>query len=598
MLIGVAILLILPPESVSIPANTPLGFDLSPDHELVESTDPNLIPLRERNLFSESIPLRPTRRSFLQEHSTTTGQACDNINTASAPVLQRVSGIGAVKAQAIIDYRNQHGPFTSLDELARVKGIGSATIENFRRAGFCVPESNSDGENTAATTEATSNEPDTSNNQCDNLNAASTLDLQRVRGIGTVKAQAIIDYRNQHGPFTSLDELTRVRGIGPATLENFRSAGFCVLESKGEENTSDRSTQTSSNQSYRPDQNCNNVNHANATDLQRIRGIGTVKAQAIIDYRSQNGLFNSLSDLIQVRGIGPATLENVRRAGFCVQESTNTSERSDLPTSDRSTHPTATSDNCLDINTADATELQRVKGIGSVKAQTILDFRNSRGAFRSLNSLLEVRGIGPATIRNFQESGFCVGKQTSQLPPGESLPNHTNSMSPTLPYDRSLYGYWWDEDGDCQNTRDEVLIAKSRTEVDLDDTGCIVLAGEWLDPYVDSVFTDPREIDIDHFVPIAEVHRSGGAKWNYEDRVSYTNDLSENGTLIPVSAAANRSKGDRDPTHWLPPNEAFHCQYVGRWVNLKNIWKLTMDYAEQQAIKQIQTTCESGSDRL
>ena len=61
-----------------------------------------------------------------------TGNICEDINTANASVLQRVNGIGRAKAQAIIAYRNQHGPFRSLDELTNVKGIGPATVENFR----------------------------------------------------------------------------------------------------------------------------------------------------------------------------------------------------------------------------------------------------------------------------------------------------------------------------------------------------------------------------------------------------------------------------------------------------------------------------------
>ena len=56
-----------------------------------------------------------------------------NINTADAPVLaQGIDGVGEKRAQAIVDYRNVHGPFTTVDGLSRVKGIGAATIEKNR----------------------------------------------------------------------------------------------------------------------------------------------------------------------------------------------------------------------------------------------------------------------------------------------------------------------------------------------------------------------------------------------------------------------------------------------------------------------------------
>jgi len=56
-----------------------------------------------------------------------------NINSADAETLTReLKGIGATKAKAIVAYREVHGPFTAVDELLEVKGIGAATLEKNR----------------------------------------------------------------------------------------------------------------------------------------------------------------------------------------------------------------------------------------------------------------------------------------------------------------------------------------------------------------------------------------------------------------------------------------------------------------------------------
>lgn len=52
-----------------------------------------------------------------------------NINTATVAELTTISGIGEVLAQRIVDYREEHGDFTSLEELTNVTGIGEKRLE-------------------------------------------------------------------------------------------------------------------------------------------------------------------------------------------------------------------------------------------------------------------------------------------------------------------------------------------------------------------------------------------------------------------------------------------------------------------------------------
>ena len=56
------------------------------------------------------------------------------------------------------------------------------------------------------------------------VNTATAEELETLKGIGPALAQAIVDYRDEHGPFTAAEELTEVSGIGPAKLEAIRES--------------------------------------------------------------------------------------------------------------------------------------------------------------------------------------------------------------------------------------------------------------------------------------------------------------------------------------------------------------------------------------
>jgi competence protein ComEA len=68
-----------------------------------------------------------------------------DINTADAKSLaMAMTGIGLVKAEAIVAYRDRYGPFKTIDDLAKVKGIGARTVEANRAAVVIVDASGGD----------------------------------------------------------------------------------------------------------------------------------------------------------------------------------------------------------------------------------------------------------------------------------------------------------------------------------------------------------------------------------------------------------------------------------------------------------------------
>jgi competence protein ComEA len=64
--------------------------------------------------------------------ASSSADALINVNTASATELEELDGVGEVIAAAIVDYRTENGPFTSVDELEDVSGIGPSTMEGIR----------------------------------------------------------------------------------------------------------------------------------------------------------------------------------------------------------------------------------------------------------------------------------------------------------------------------------------------------------------------------------------------------------------------------------------------------------------------------------
>ncbi|MFO1537455.1 MAG: excalibur calcium-binding domain-containing protein, partial [Actinomycetota bacterium] len=155
-------------------------------------------------------------------------------------------------------------------------------------------------------------------------------------------------------------------------------------------------------------------------------------------------------------------------------------------------------------------------------------------------------------------------------------------------YDRGLFVHWVDDDGDGCDTRCEVLAAERRTDLPGLTVG-------WLSIYDGYSTDDSSELDIDHVVALAEAWSSGAWAWDAARRRAFANDLGDPRALIAVTAATNRSKSDRDPAQWQPPNRAAWCEFADAWIATKLRWGLTVDPAERAALANMLAGCPAGA---
>lgn len=143
-------------------------------------------------------------------------------------------------------------------------------------------------------------------------------------------------------------------------------------------------------------------------------------------------------------------------------------------------------------------------------------------------------------------------------------------------YNRKDWRHWIDSDGDCQNTRHELLIEKSLSSVSFterqDGKDCTVDKGTWNGYYLKKAFSKAADLDVDHIVPLKWAHDHGATGWTKDRKKLFANDPLN---LLLVDDAENQSKGARGPATWLPKNIAFHCEYAALWSTILNKYNLS-----------------------
>ena len=174
---------------------------------------------------------------------------------------------------------------------------------------------------------------------------------------------------------------------------------------------------------------------------------------------------------------------------------------------------------------------------------------------------------------------------------GRSAPARRLFKRLELRRERGLYTYgrdkfpdWVDANGDGCDTRQAVLIEESGVRASR-TSNCTVTAGRWASPYDGGVWTDPSDVDIDHVVALKEAWISGAKNWSAKNRKGFANDVRWRPALVAVTDNVNQSKGERDPSEWLPSEG--RCGYLINWVRVKYRWRLTIDGAELDTLAKL-----------
>jgi competence ComEA-like helix-hairpin-helix protein len=262
------------------------------------------------------------------------------INSALGEELETFVGIGPIYAERIIENR----PYCTLDELTKVPGIGEVTLQKIKEQGlgYVDPPSSCIKEIKEETKEETKEEDlvaalliikdfledikrssekeETKEENIDNneeivdkveINSASLELLTLLVGIGPSLAERIIENR----PYCTLDELTKVPGIGEVTLQKIKEQGLGYVDppsSCSQETRKPLPPSPSPPEEKKEELEKIEINSASSEELQHIVGIGPSLAERIIENRP----YCTLDELTKVPGIGEVTLQKIKEQGL------------------------------------------------------------------------------------------------------------------------------------------------------------------------------------------------------------------------------------------------------------------------------------------
>ncbi|MBX7430702.1 HNH endonuclease family protein [Mycobacterium sp. Y57] len=172
-------------------------------------------------------------------------------------------------------------------------------------------------------------------------------------------------------------------------------------------------------------------------------------------------------------------------------------------------------------------------------------------------------------------------------------------------YRRAAFGDAWTDDTTAPgghngcDTRNDILNRDliDKTYVAIARCPNAVATGVLRDPYTNATVAFTRgegtgaAVQIDHIVPLALAWDLGARDWTEQMRIRFANDPAN---LIAVAGQANQDKGDSQPAVWMPPNEAFRCQYAMQYIAVLRGYRLPVDAPSARVLRDAAHTCPPG----
>ncbi|MCR4639127.1 helix-hairpin-helix domain-containing protein [Ruminococcus sp.] len=152
------------------------------------------------------------------------------------------------------------------------------------------------------------------------------------------------------------------------------------------------------------------INSADADELAKLKGIGTVLAQEIISYRESCGGFRNIEEIMNVKGIGENIFADIREHIYVLEpvydEPEDETDISDIPETEQDTTehvPTLEELAPININTAERDILMLLPHVDEDTAGRIIDFRERTGGFQNEYELLLIEGLSRSDVAEIMD---------------------------------------------------------------------------------------------------------------------------------------------------------------------------------------------------